>query len=97
MIRSAWSVLVAQALWGVVALRQGVLWPFFVGKAQGLRSFIGARRRGMRVEPARLEAVLLETERDMVRVFTQTGFGKYWWCYFLLTAPWRLFGRKRQA
>ncbi len=90
LLRSAWSVLVAQALWGVVALRQGVLWPFFVGKFQGLRSFAGARRCGLRVDSARLETVLRETERDMARVFSQTGFGKYWWCYFLLTAPGRL-------
>ena len=95
LIRSAWSVLVAQALWGVVALRQGVLWAYLVGKAQGLRGFLAARR-DMRVDTTRLEAVLLETERDMLRVFSQSGFGKYWWCYFLLTTPWRLFpwGRK---
>ncbi|MBI2680663.1 MAG: glycosyltransferase family 2 protein [Candidatus Solibacter usitatus] len=93
LVRSAWAVLVAQALWGVVALRQGVLWSFFVGKAQGLGSFIAARRSAMPVDAARLEAVLLETESDMLRVFAQIGFGKYWWCYFLLTAPWRLLRR----
>jgi len=93
LLRSIWSVLVAQALWGVVALRQGVLWPFFLGKFQGLRSFGAARRRGLGVDSVRLETVLLETERDMARVFSQTGFGKYWWCYFLLTAPRRLWRR----
>ena len=53
------------------------------------------RIRAWRVDAARLEAVLAETERDMLQVFGQIGFGKYWWCYFLLTAPWRLFRRGR--
>jgi len=90
LLRSAWAVLVAQGLWGIVAMRQGVLRPYFAGKAQGLRGFASARRTSTPVDSARLSDVLLETENDMLRVFSQTGFGQYWWCYFLLTSPWRL-------
>jgi GT2 family glycosyltransferase len=81
----AWPVLVGQALWGLIALRERLLWPYLLGKLQGVRQFSAARRRSPAVDTARLEAVLRESEEDLLAVLRKTDFGWYWRLYFLLT------------
>jgi hypothetical protein len=86
-------VLVAQALWGVVALRQGVLWPFFVGKAPGLAQLYPRRRRA--VDTARLEAVLLGNRARHVAGVCTSASANIGGAIFCSRPPWRLFDEFR--
>lgn len=88
LFRLAWPILVAQALWGLVALRHGTFGAFLRGKLAGLAGF-GATRRSAPVPAVaadRLLAVLRESEREIGRVQRRTGFDWYWRVYFALTA-----------
>jgi GT2 family glycosyltransferase len=81
--RYAWPILVAQGLWGLVALRHGRGWSWLRGKAEGLR-----RWRELR-EPlpgGRSSAVLCDGEREIHRVQRESRQDLYWTLYFLLTA-----------
>ena len=84
LFRFAWPVLVGQCLWGLIALRQKLFWPYVLGKFQGVGRFSAMRRQCPAIDGARLEAVLQESERDLLCVLRQTGFGWYWRLYFLL-------------
>jgi GT2 family glycosyltransferase len=88
LFRLAWPVLVAQVLWGLVALRHGTFWAFLRGKIDGLTGFGAARRSasGSRVGAGRLLAILRESEHEIGRVQRRTGFDWYWRLYFTLTA-----------
>jgi GT2 family glycosyltransferase len=83
LLRYAWPLLVAQGLWGLVALRhaRGLAW--LQGKAEGIRRF--GEFRGSRVSEA-LAGILCEGEREIRRVQRQAGSDFYWTLYFLLTA-----------
>jgi GT2 family glycosyltransferase len=70
----AWHILVAQTLWGLVALRHGRAWPWVRGKAEGLGRWREFRQR----VPA--EWLPAEDERDIRR-----ERDLYWRLYFLLT------------
>jgi hypothetical protein len=95
-IRHLWPVLVAQLLWGAVAVRHGRGWAWARGKAEGLRLFSAARgqviqRRGAenaeisaektKNNPELLEEVLRSNEQ-FIRAGTRDT---YWRLYFLLT------------
>jgi GT2 family glycosyltransferase len=82
--RYAWSIVVAQGLWGLVALRHGAGWPFLRGKSAGLRSF--KTIRGETVHPQKLATILDQGEREIREVQQRTGFDLYWRLYFLFTA-----------
>jgi GT2 family glycosyltransferase len=88
LLRLAWPVLVAQTLWGAVALRHGTFWAFLRGKLEGLVSFRASRRRGplAGVKPDRFLHVLHASEGEIKRVQHQTGFDWYWRVYFMLTS-----------
>ena len=87
LFRLVWPVLVAQSLWGAVALRHGKFWAFLRGKLDGLLSFRAARRSGLPsvIEPARFLQLLQESESEIKRIQGQTGFDWYWRVYFMLT------------
>lgn len=81
--RYGWPVLIAQALWGVVALRHGAGLAFLKGKLEGLHSFGPMRRAGSGGDI--LQDVLQQSEREIHELQNATGFDAYWRVYFALT------------
>jgi len=88
LLRLLWPVLVAQTLWGAVALRHGAFWAFLRGKLDGIVRFRRTRRGGLvsGIQPDRLLHVLQESEDEIKRIQRQTGFDWYWRVYFTLTS-----------
>jgi GT2 family glycosyltransferase len=88
LLRLLWPVLVAQTLWGAVALRHGTFWAFLRGKLDGLTCFRAARRNGLLsgIKPDRLLQVLQESEGEIRRIQREVGFDWYWRVYFALTS-----------
>jgi GT2 family glycosyltransferase len=76
-----WPVLIAQALWGFVALRHGTGFAYVRGKLEGMRAFRKMRRAG----PTAVLAILEESEREILQLQRATGFDPYWKAYFALT------------
>ncbi len=81
--RWLWPVLVAQALWGAVAMRHGAAIPWLRGKIEGLRSCRKVRQES-RSEP-RPEGAVIDGEHTIREMQSLTGFDLYWRMYFLLT------------
>ena len=81
--RSIWAVVVAQALWGLVALRHGAGAAWLRGKGEGLRRFRLVRR--VTAARADLTPVLARSEREIYAIQAAAGFDLYWRLYFLLT------------
>jgi GT2 family glycosyltransferase len=79
--RHLWPVLVAQLLWGAVALRHGRGLAWARGKFQGLCLFSAARTQNFQKDPELLEQVLRSNEQ-FIRAASQDT---YWTLYFLLT------------
>jgi len=90
LLRYAWPVLVAQVLWGLVAVRHGRGWSWLRGKAEGVRRWREFRgvpgAEGARPESGRLAGILCEGEREIRRAQRESGADLYWKLYFLLTA-----------
>jgi GT2 family glycosyltransferase len=80
-----WPVLVAQLLWGAVALRHGAGMAWLSGKWQALKA-----RRGHQAGPRTIRPELLEqlhqNEREIRRLQLLVRPDLYWRLYFLLTA-----------
>jgi GT2 family glycosyltransferase len=90
--RYGWCVLVAQILWGCVALRHGAFPGFLAGKMEGLRAFGKARRQSARGKhsanfPAivQFSAIIEKSEREIRELQNLTGFDLFWRLYFALT------------
>jgi GT2 family glycosyltransferase len=98
--RHVWPVLVAQLLWGAVAVRHGRGLAWARGKAQGLRLFSAAREQMQQTLPHgrgsdltrshqsrdRQGAILLEQVLHTNEQFIRTvSDDTYWKLYFLLT------------
>lgn len=83
--RYGWPVLIAQALWGVVALRHGAGLAFVKGKLDGLRSFGPMRRATSGAISDLLQEVLQQSEQEIHELQNATGFDPYWRLYFALT------------
>jgi GT2 family glycosyltransferase len=79
--RHLWPVLVAQFLWGAVAVRHGRGLAWAHGKFQGLRGFAAARPQNHQRDTELLDQVLRSNER-FIRSASQD---RYWKLYFLLT------------
>jgi GT2 family glycosyltransferase len=78
-----WPNLVAQFLWGAVALRHGAGFAWLRGEWQGFRRFFAAR--GQALDAKVLDSVLSTNERLIRSLQVSTGFDLYWKLYFLLT------------
>jgi GT2 family glycosyltransferase len=78
-----WPILVAQFLWGAVALRHGAGFAWLRGEWQGFRRFFAAR--GQTLDAKVLDRVLSANERLIRSLQVSTGFDLYWKLYFLLT------------
>ena len=83
--RYGWPVFIAQALWGLVALRHGAGLAYVKGKLEGLRSFGTVRRVASGVAQTALREVLQQSEREIRDLQNATGFDAYWRIYFALT------------
>ncbi|SRR5579864_730418 len=85
--RLLWPIVVAQTLWGLVAMRHGALFAFLRGKLEGLRGFPTARRNAtaLQAAPNRLLQILQESEHEIRDMQRLTGFDLYWRLYFALT------------
>ena len=79
--RYGWPILVAQALWGFIALRHGRLLAYLAGKLDGLRLF----RRNRGESCSNLDAILDQSEREIHELQSLSGFDLYWRLYFALT------------
>lgn len=78
--RFRWEIVLAQLLWGFMALRHGRLYSWAAGKVEGIRSFRTLREP----EPSELGDVLCESESMLFELQTLTGFDTYWRLYFTL-------------
>jgi GT2 family glycosyltransferase len=85
--RYGWSVLVAQILWGFVALRHGVFLSYLAGKMEGVRSFRAARGKHCANFPASIQfsAIIERGEQEIRDLQSLTGFDLFWRLYFALT------------
>jgi GT2 family glycosyltransferase len=79
--RYGWCILVAQLLWGILALRHGALAAYVAGKAEGLRGFRAARG----LHSAEFPAILEQSEKEIRDLQSLTGFDLFWRLYFALT------------
>ena len=88
LFRMGWPILVAQTLWGLVALRHGAFGAFLRGKLDGLLRFWPVRKGAPRlpVEADRLRRILRESEQEIRCLQHRTGFDWYWRVYFALTS-----------
>lgn len=83
LLRNAWPILIAQFLWGLVALRHSAGLAYLRGKISGIREFRGAR--GTPPPGSELQDILRQSEREIYDIQRRTGFDWYWRLYFLLT------------
>jgi GT2 family glycosyltransferase len=79
-LRWLWPILVAQALWGALALRHGCGFAWLRGKIEGLYRFASVRGAPI----AELAPIIAESERQIHQLQSQTGFDLYWKLYFRL-------------
>ncbi|MGO9258756.1 MAG: glycosyltransferase family 2 protein [Bryobacteraceae bacterium] len=85
LLRWSWPILVAQLLWGGVAIRHGAGGAWAHGIWQGIRNFAALRRKSTVCDPELLRRILREHERAIWQIQSSTGFDLYWRLYFLLT------------
>jgi GT2 family glycosyltransferase len=82
--RHAWAILVAQTLWGCLALRHGAGVAWARGKWQGWRGF--AKARGSELFEFQALNELLDRNEVLIREAQGTGAPDWYWrMYFLLT------------
>lgn len=81
LLRFAWPILTAQLLWGALAISRGRAWDWGAGLLDGLRRSPGLRPEAAPGRSERLAAVLIQTERELLRVQRETGFDGYWRWY----------------
>ncbi len=87
-LRYAWAIFVAQALWGGLAFRHRAGLAYVRGKIGALRELSSVRTSLS--EPAGspaegLDKILEESERELLGLQRSTGFDLYWRLYFALT------------
>jgi len=80
-----WHVLVAQGLWGLLALRHGRGLAWLAGKWEGLRRFPEMRGMLGQEESDRVRRTIKEGEEELFTLQQQTGFDLFWRIYFALT------------
>jgi GT2 family glycosyltransferase len=77
--RDAWPILLAQGLWGLVALRHGAGRAWARGKWQGILEASALRQ----TSGASLGRLVRENERIIYEVQKATGFDLFWRVYFM--------------
>jgi len=87
-LRYGWPILVAQLLWGGVALRHRAGLAYLRGKLEALRGLAHVRAslsEPTHDHPESLDRILEESERELLELQRRTGFDVYWRLYFALT------------
>lgn len=79
-LRWLWPILVAQILWGVLALRHGRFFSWLKGKSDGIIRF-----RAIRRPAAPIASTIITSECEIYRLQSASGFDAYWKLYFFLT------------
>ncbi len=85
LLRWWWAILVAQVLWGAVAVRHGTGRAWLRGKTEGLFHFSAERSQLVARDLDVLERLLTESEQTIRGTQLAAGFDSYWKMYFLLT------------
>ena len=80
--RWLWPIVVAQLLWGGLAFRHGSGIAWARGKVEGLRRFSTVRRAA--ATSSGLAPMITESECQIYRLQSETGFDTYWKLYFRL-------------
>lgn len=80
-LRYGWPILVAQVLWGFIALRHGRFLSFAEGKLDAIRLFRKSRGEAC----PDLARILDQSESEILELQKLTGFDLYWRLYFALT------------
>jgi len=80
--RYGWAILVAQGLWGLVALRHGAGRAYLRGKMAGIRLWKTARTS--KTSDGLLD-ILTGCEREICHIQRKIGFDAFWRLYFLFT------------
>ena len=83
--RFSWPVLVAQSLWGLLALRHGAGRAWLRGKLEGMRACGKFQLSPEAVDHHLLRETLDANERLIAEIQGAVGFDWYWRMYFLLT------------
>ena len=81
-MRSGWHVVLAQGLWGALALSRGRGMAWLRGKLEGMREYGDARMPGG--HPGAVRAIA-ESEREL-RALQQNSPDLFWRVYFALTS-----------
>lgn len=81
-LRQGWAVIVGQLLWGLLAWRRGAGWAWLQGKWEGMRLYGKARAACRRPDPAALEQLLGNCERQLARLQRRTQQDAFWRWYF---------------
>ena len=84
LVRYAWPVAVAQALWGLVALRHGRGWSWLGGKLEGVRRFREFRGGAEASDSTAFVQILRAGEQEIHNTQRKSGRDLYWTLYFLL-------------
>jgi GT2 family glycosyltransferase len=90
LLRWLWPIVVAQLLWGLLAVRHGAGWSWLCGAVSGASRFLAARRNTppkVRADPKTFVPLMEENERIIENLQTSSGSDIYWRLYLLLTGP----------
>jgi len=85
MLRYWWPVMVAQLLWGTVAMRHGQFRAYARGKIEGVRLFPAVRRDRRIFDAQAFHKLLTEAEQEIRTLQKATGYDLFWRLYFALT------------
>jgi len=84
-LRYGWPVLVAQALWGMLAARQGHLLAYVRGKIDGVRLYRKLRRSRVIHDAQVFQRIVQDAENEIRTLQKATGYDLFWRLYFALT------------
>jgi len=80
-----WPVMVAQLLWGTLAMRHGQFRAYARGKMEGVRLFPAVRRDRRVFDAQAFHKLLTEAEQEIRTLQKATGYDLFWRLYFALT------------
>jgi GT2 family glycosyltransferase len=88
LLHCAWPVIVAQGLWGLVALRHGRGWSWLRGMEEGARRCTEFHATAVPGASPGLAQILQDGEREIRLAQRKSKRDWYWTWYFLLTGNW---------
>jgi len=80
-----WPAVVAQLLWGTVAMRHGQFRAYARGKMEGVRLYSAVRRDRRGFDAQAFHNLLTEAEQEIRTLQKATGYDLFWRLYFALT------------